>query len=470
MARPKPLDPPALASLKPPREPFLSVEIHVVTPMFGGGAEAGVPDTEFPIHGAAVRGHLRFWWRACFGSRYATAAEMFADEAGLWGRAHRSSDDFKGPGDKRPPSERRSPSAVEVVVAILDAGTAQPVAEFVNDPSRPGRLSRKWTLRVPPYVVFPFQGETARVRGSERVSKVPADAVTGVRFQLQLTLGTGVTTGEDRAALESEATAAAWAWVTFGGIGARTRRGCGSLFSEKFKPDVPLSDWLVREAASRCAAGQSRPQNPLLSGATVVCPSTNRATTGAQPEQAWSDAARLLQEFRQGVPYARNPGRQSNRPGRSLWPEPDSVRELLGLPDSQHRPAHEARPFFPRADLGLPLLFQQMAGRDTPTLQAAEPDATRFASPVIVKALALSVDRAVPALLVFNTPHVWELAGQGLHLRGAGQDRTVAGSVLHDTGKAGKVRPLHENNGTIARQALIGFARRRWTGAEVVTL
>ncbi|MEJ2046041.1 MAG: type III-B CRISPR module RAMP protein Cmr1 [Reinekea sp.] len=38
-------------------------ECELVTPLYGGGIEAGVIDEEMPIRASSIRGQLRFWWR-----------------------------------------------------------------------------------------------------------------------------------------------------------------------------------------------------------------------------------------------------------------------------------------------------------------------------------------------------------------------------------------------------------------------
>lgn len=43
-------------------------------------------------------------------------------------------------------------------------------------------------------------------------------------------------TSQDKKKLGNEIEAALWAWINFGGLGARTRRGCGSLYCETFSP------------------------------------------------------------------------------------------------------------------------------------------------------------------------------------------------------------------------------------------
>ena len=36
----------------------------LITPLFGGGVEAGKNDENIPVNGKCIRGQLRFWWRA----------------------------------------------------------------------------------------------------------------------------------------------------------------------------------------------------------------------------------------------------------------------------------------------------------------------------------------------------------------------------------------------------------------------
>jgi hypothetical protein len=46
--------------------------IEIVTPMFGGGAKAGIVDEKMPIRVTEIRGHLRFWWRLLYGKNYSS--------------------------------------------------------------------------------------------------------------------------------------------------------------------------------------------------------------------------------------------------------------------------------------------------------------------------------------------------------------------------------------------------------------
>ena len=77
--------------LAPRREPLFDLEISVITPLFGGGAEPGVADLLAPVRASSIRGHLRFWWRACKCANFATADELFGaeEESGVAPRNHR---------------------------------------------------------------------------------------------------------------------------------------------------------------------------------------------------------------------------------------------------------------------------------------------------------------------------------------------------------------------------------------------
>ncbi len=408
------------------RTPFLELDLQAVTPIFGGGAQPGVPDPDQPVRPSSVRGHLRFWWRACHGATEPDVEGLFRAESILFGQAHRHGSGIPGP------------SAVEVEVVVRDPGRLQPYDRMHQ--------------HFPAYALFPFQGNPGR-------NEPPASMLVGTAFTLVLRWARHV--GADaQAALEPAVRDAAWAWVTFGGIGARTRRGCGSLFCAAFAPTDDVGTWLRQHAAAHVSPQPRCQPIPFLGGAVAALGGP------ADPWRAWGQAVALLQDLRQGANLGRNPGRQLKRPGRSRWPEPDSVRQLLGPngPRASGQPA--TSPYFPRADLGLPIIFQRMEGE--PQLTVDQPDATRFASPIITKPLALAPDRAAPLILALNAPHIWEVAAGKIQLS-AKQHGPVhlAADALHDPVKARAVSPLRGR--PTAREALIALAEERW-GTRAVSL
>lgn len=45
------------------KESWQEICCELVTPMYGGGVQAAMPDVSMPIRATAIRGQLRFWWR-----------------------------------------------------------------------------------------------------------------------------------------------------------------------------------------------------------------------------------------------------------------------------------------------------------------------------------------------------------------------------------------------------------------------
>jgi CRISPR-associated protein Cmr1 len=72
---------------EPAKRKTIELELRLITPMFGGGYKAREVDPLQPIRPAAIRGHLRFWWRATAGARYASVADLHKAETELWGGA-----------------------------------------------------------------------------------------------------------------------------------------------------------------------------------------------------------------------------------------------------------------------------------------------------------------------------------------------------------------------------------------------
>jgi CRISPR-associated protein Cmr1 len=148
----------------------------------------------------------------------------------------------------------------------------------------------------------------------------------------------------------------------------------------------------------------------------------------SHPLEAWTEVIYLIREFRQGSGIGRNPGTERNRPGRSRWPEADSIRNTTGAHLRRHAPEpHIPRDAFPRAEFGLPIVFHFKDGprgfNGPPRERSAfDPLDTelypmlgseqkgRMASPLILKPLALSSDEALPMILKLNAPQPTGLA------------------------------------------------------------
>ena len=149
-------------------------------------------------------------------------------------------------------------------------------------------------------------------------------------------------------------------WVSFGGVGARTRRGLGA----------------VKVAGSNLACvfnPVSKQEVISKTGVMVLRNSGNNAV------QAWRYAINKLKNFRQGPNVGRPPGH-----GRSHWPEPDTLRRSAGVHAPNHAPVHPVNGY-PRAAFGLPIVFHFKDIGDPGDCILEPDDSDRMASPLILR-------------------------------------------------------------------------------------
>jgi len=379
---------------KPPRVP-LRYQVEVVTPMVGGGVVAGVPDEHLPIRPTAIRGHLRSWWREVIGRTLPSDAARWRREEELFG-----STEFPSPLqvrvhgvmfteliDAKSSFDRFSPRAYAVFASIENE---LPVAREGIQFGLELRLPSETELRV------------LRQAQNDRRKKANKDPLPPV-----------IPSPLD------EIRACVRAWVRFGGIGGRTRRGCGALFST----DIDAST-VPTDANFQLYLG----------------PRTANAV------DAWGEAVRVYRDFRQsprGKPHKKKiPSRPDpiTVPGRSHWPEADSIRHITGcaLKPAAGTPPSEVPvdidtndhsvplvlpallPSFPRAALGLPInfYFADSPGKKRPGAKDKDPQDVqlvplvpgpggthrreeRMASPVVTR--PLWVDGAwYPAVIILD--------------------------------------------------------------------
>jgi CRISPR-associated protein Cmr1 len=390
-----------IPTLEPPALTTWTLEVRTITPMFGGSAKTREVDSLNPVRPSSVRGHLRFWWRATAGAGFSNAVELFAAEEQLWGSASVH-------------------GLVSVRVETISSGLRKPCAVYPIGKSFPDFGS------YPGYALFPFQGKASRAGVEEQ----PSDALTDVQFKVVLTYPVEVS---------NQISAAVHSWITFGGVGARTRRGCGSLEMTQVTAVTRVQrqrQSLLTLAPAQYFVGRNQ-QNPV---------------------RAWKDAVEIYRDFHQKEHFARNEGSERNRPGRSRFPEADTIRRLSSTAAPQHTPTHEVRGF-PRADLGLPIVFhfKDKADPEDHTLQGAKSDQTRFASPAITKAIAVEGGYAA-ALIMLDAPNVWENGPLMLKPK-RGRDLAIpVGQVNLSSTENARIAPLR---GQTIREALIEYAQSR---------
>jgi CRISPR-associated protein Cmr1 len=433
-----------------------SYEIELITPMFGGGVETRVNDPSFPIRPTSIRGQLQFWWRATVGAQYATRQELRAAQSAVWGDTTRA-------------------SRVQVRVELLNADPPSPCARFVRDHKDNSRYRSMPSWNAPfnntalPYALFPFQGQLAN--GRRQIEVEPASSIRNAKFRLTVICHKDID-------FAKQVEPALWAWVNFGGLGGRTRRGCGAIkglegeFDSKGKLIRTIKDFSPKDAADLAEMWKHympspSPQRewPILAEAisTGHAHSTDNNRTAAI--YAWDQVIGLFKHYRQGEGLGRNEGQQPNRPGRSRYPEPEAIRTVLYNPQApwpHNRMEHIPNDAFPRAELGLPIVFHfQGQGEPSDTVLYPDNDSEgkkreRMASPLILKPLAFQSGKAVPLILRLKTP---ALTGVDLR-RGDTSLSLPPTTVIRDPRLSGYPNsPLAGSPNGSAIEAFMAFAR-----------
>jgi len=349
-------------------EPF---DIHVVTPLFGGGVKASENDPITVIRGSSIRGHLRFWWRATRGAAFETWKDLRKAEEEIWGSSERA-------------------SKVNIQINIKNPGKS--IFNYTEE---------KRNI-YPDYALFPFQGMG---------NTPPKKCQENILFNLQLSFPRKY---------QKDIYAAIWAWINLGGIGARTRRGVGSLYSANFSPKLTDCGNSIQETQQKIQSWYeqrlkyyeielSSSNNTLKTKDWPLVPS--KISTDAiqqNPIRCWKAALDHLKLFRQGENIGRNP-RRNGTPGRSRWPEPDSIRKITKKSNPDHQNPITPTTFFPRAAFGLPIQFRFNTKKSPGDSKPSDPNTyllvpdiknskdARMASPMILKPLALSPTHAIGA-------------------------------------------------------------------------
>lgn len=353
------------------------VPLETITPILGGAAVPRTLDDHDPVRVPGIRGQLRFWWRALYGHGHDPAA-LARREAELWGGVH---------------GETPVRSRVAVWIAHTDLQKSRKDDENIGY-SAPGS-----------YALWP-------ARATESDPDPAPRRTPGMRFEICL---------RAPVTLQEDILCTLRAWILFGGIGSRTRRGCGSVTidgrqRESWLPVEPTAAELRRllgQDVLRITSVKATDM-PSLRGAALL-----HGKSASDSIQAWTQSIAWLHDFRQGSgptdKYARG-AKMDHRPGRSRWPEPDKVRHLSPLRAGQtwqHEPVYDHRPVWPRASFGLPI-NAKFQTKDRQRRRYPRPEPGRFelvwrdglgllrdrlASPLILKALPLANGTYVPIAL-----------------------------------------------------------------------
>ncbi len=347
---------------------------RLITPLYGGGVNPNEADPITIVRATEIRAQLRFWWRACRGWQFGDNPDaMRSAEGSIWGKAYEK-------GDQGIPLEQ----TIQITVSVDSAGRGEPIKPFVMQNGRPRQANN-----IPGYAAFALQPD-------EKARREPHPPIPDVRKAVYFTLIISYPTTRRK-----DIEAALWAWETFGGLGARTRRGFGALHLLAVN-DVPYRElpashraevWIKETLADYIEPGNFPAGMPHLSRdmQLVVTPPYN------EPIQAWNRLISALYNFR-----------QRKDEGRSVWPEAKAIRAITGKASKNKQPGPQK---FPRAAFGLPILFH-FTGEGEPadtTLNEITHNnevKERFASPLILRPLLCGDNRAVGLALILEGSQV----------------------------------------------------------------
>jgi CRISPR-associated protein Cmr1 len=287
-----------------------------------------------------------------------------------------------------------------------------------------------WKRPYEGYGLFPLQRERSELQeaGNRGLTELPTAGVRhGLSFDLHFRIEDGLE-GQSTSKAASRVLGAIWLWIAFGGLGARTSRGFGSLTlreSVSGLSDAERSRFEILRKASdgkdlfRACSDLSRAlpiddgsKYPRLGGARIVL-----GPIASNVDSAHQTLLEELRRFRQGegVGRTRKPG---GGVGKSAWPEAQLIR-VLARQSSETGGA-------PRAAFGMPL---NMTFKDEEELNSRivpKRAGGRWPSPVRFSVLA-SGDRAYRAVALIFAQRPGQAGAEevSVHRRNAKDPATV---------------------------------------------
>lgn len=449
------------------------IPVRVVTPIFGGGVKGGLIDEVTPISAKSIRGHLRFWWRWMVGHDIAAKAtaegrdgvlEMALREAEIFGDTESSSPFDLEVADVQPNTARKFRTAPDYG---FHSGDAELYALFS---ARNNKIPKLWGEGLVFSLAVHWLDDRRWNIRSVAVGQARRDAVKKRKLPRWVTDMKLVTNSE----AQHHVRIACQAWLKFGGVGSRTRRGLGAVTPNSTDP-LPVSD-------EKTDVSFRLPD--------VVVGIANDAM------DAWQKSIQLMRDFRQVLPRTGLRTKQAvawdrdtkcvfvrnlrDVAGRSTLPEPDGVRIMSGkylkdkwhtlenaqLPGTKihfnvHRPAGNV-PLFPRAMFGLPLGFHFADGPSAMPKEARIPPVDLDPGKTVLNAVVLmrsghqeKADRMASPLILrpVQTEDGWKAAIIDIR---SGESEKISAHLVDDA-KAGKVvLPRHRNVPNVPHDHIVG--------------
>lgn len=357
-----------------------SLQCRLVTPMYGGGVKSAEPDIQQPIRVTAIRGQLRFWWRLLASQKVFELPENVSirqAEFALWGgmndgdesgkasavllRVNKVLFEGKNTKDKNKKSE---------IAPYTDyAPRMSDILNYVLFPARDTDIHLlkpefSWQLEWHIDKNAPVFWRTEKKDSKEKRIEFLDETYQELNKQVIETLR--------------------W-WTTFGGLGARTRRGCGAFIVEQStRPEIvrPIVEVDIKKAGCQFAITTDNAPNAI---------------------KAWEIAVKRLRDFRQGAMVGRNKDK-----GYSLWKEANAIKSIVKDPRTSNKSP------FARGMFGMPIIFNFIGQDDIDVLGthrfSLQPEnKERMASPLIIKPIYQNKQWHAVALLL---PYKLILKGQ----------------------------------------------------------
>lgn len=343
-----------------PNAPLTEIRLtlRLATPMIGGGVESGQPDKEWPIRASAIRGHLRWWWRAVVGFSL-SPQEMRKQEAELWGWAGRIHEDGKQ-------EDLVRESSIQIVVTPEQGSfgygrECRSSMRPANCTEHPCQRNNGGCQSIPGYV------KDVLLQGRDKTSM---DVLREGCFAL--------TIKPSHLTIDPELLKGVFsslrAWLLLGGIGARTRRGAGCL--SIVQSNLPNIEPNRLNLDGRQPFGDAA-RVPTLRDATMF-----KGAACDDATAAWRKAINLWRAFRKGIDF---------RPNLEDGLNPEETQADSGWPDwetSLSPSTNHDVVSIPKASLGLPYTLYRPDPRCEITYTLGD-TSTRMGSWVITKPVFL---------------------------------------------------------------------------------
>lgn len=310
-------------------------DIRTITPAFVFNVNENPNNL---IRTSTIRGHLRFWWRATRGARFNNVYDLRRQEIEIFG-------------------DTSNPSRVKLWVENEKVETRD--------------------ISPPQYVGFPFKEDA------------------GKQFTFTLCVQISM---KEKHILEDEIYPALWAWINFGGIGQRTRRGCGSLYCDMFSPtsistdseSEAIKEWFdnkIKHYKLELLENKDLSREwPILQLSKL-----NVGTSSSSIDAVWKNAIKPYQEFRECL-------RETFESSLQTW-----IKE-----HSEHAPPLQEC-VVKQISFGMPIIYKSIKFKENHKARVAiEPsNKSRLASPLIIKPLAINDGfMACPAWFLLIHPNV----------------------------------------------------------------